>query len=396
MRILILWAFIACCTVNTPSASPQPVTPIVTTIPTIGTPEPSPSSIGLPIRTVSQECLPIEPTLPPDFLANGLVIIGDFTENPGIGDLMVLTYPNNGLSALPDVPSYWFGEVSLDSRWLVYYNVSNEISRLVVLGGDAQVHSTISWEDSWSMLAWLDYQRLVVTSIDGHPVTTIINPFTDERETITTSLPNYWIPDEPLIVRLVIWRVVFDSSLTRVAYMRQDQLGQRFVLFDMERNRELWVLDKWSARTVRPEWSPDGEWLAVIALNQVEDEWDRFELYLVNHEGQAEKWIDIRGYYTDADVDEMSWSPDGRYIAIAPFAEGPFLVVDTVARKLMDYCIPADATNNNHVLWSPDSSQVIVPRWGYPSIVVDLERKVAATILRDEDFRPVGWLSESP
>ena len=169
------------------------------------------------------------------------------------------------------------------------------------------------------------------------------------------------------------------------------------LFFGIKQHRELWELDKWSTRTVRPVWTLDGKELAVVVLNQKEDNWDRFELYLVDRNGYAEKWIDLRGYFKDAAL-TLNWSPNGRNLAIVPNADQPVLILDTVRQKLLNFCVPSNVGYSS-VIWSPDSSQIILPRLSDsddPSIVLDIENERAAYITNNPNLIPIGWLADSP
>jgi len=100
----------------------------------------------------------------------------------------------------------------------------------------------------------------------------------------------------------------------------------------------------------------------VAVLNEPKDEHDRLRLFVVGRDGNSEEWLDVGGLYSGVTRLQLAWSPDGRYLAIAPLdLDSPFLVLDTTTRQLLDFCVPGNALNA-HILWSPDSSQVIIPR----------------------------------
>lgn len=412
LLIVAISISMAGCLTNAASSDDQPTTP-PSTIP-VETEEPgysdTPTIIPqteyakatsmsdlnmLPIREELRECLSIQGELQQGFLAEGVVIIGDFTEKAGVGELMMLTSKDDQLLPLLGAPTFGGMEgTSLDSKWLVYDHADDEIEGdLVVLSSDGQVHSLIDWEDAWGIVKWLDHERLVIIHLDESPISSdILNPFTGHRQILSLSLPSPWIPPDWVPGR---WKVVYDPTLTRVVYMREVGLTKSFVLWDLPNNEELWRLDKYSTSIFSPVWSPDGTQLAIAALNEKQDDWDRFELFISDRDGLATQWIDLKGSYIDSLIKEVKWSPDGRYIAIAPIPEKPFLILDTVAQQLLDFCITANA-QYDRIHWSPDSTQVIVPRWGHPSIVVDIKNKAAAQIVIDDDFRPVGWLTAVP
>jgi tricorn protease-like protein len=124
----------------------------------------------------------------------------------------------------------------------------------------------------------------------------------------------------------------------------QDAEFPVFVLWDMVENQALWTLDKNSVYFVLPVWSPDLSKLAVVAMNQKEDNWDRFELLLVDVNGYATQWIDLKRIYPDVLITDMKWSPDSRYLAFLAPDNKPFLILDTSTQQLLDYCIPGNSS----------------------------------------------------
>lgn len=363
------------------------------------TPPPHPASETLPLRTVNQRCAIIQ-SLPPHFLADGLVIVGDFNKRDYVGDLMALGPDDEEPRRLKELPAFWYdGAISPKGGWFSYRNDPGG-HELVVISGDGEVHSTIRWEDQWQSFDWLDDERLVLVRHEVPSVVETLNVLTNERQSITATLPGFWTPTEWLYGK---WDVVYDRELTRVAYMREAPAGKgfvpsRFVLWDTQSEQELWAIDRWSPTFIEPVWSPDGTRLAVAVLNEGEDNSirDRFELFILSPGGSATKWIDISGYYGDLLHLHMKWSPDGRYLAFAPESERPFLILDTVTRQVLNYCITTNAYAGD-ILWSPDSTQVIAPNWGFRSIVLDLQREIAGYIVEeDDDFRPLAWLARAP
>jgi len=368
------------------------------------------ASISFPIHTVKQECVTVQSDLPVGFLTGGEIILGDFSKRSGIGNIMTLTSTSSQPVYLPSVPIYWSGETSPDGQWFAYQTVKEEANSqftatLIVLNMDGKIQLTLPWNEKWEDFYWLNNQQLEFPYIwEGDwkstpHISDIVNVSTGQIENITSSLPDSWIPDGPLVAGLVVWKAVYDPTLSVAGYMRGSEPEQSFVLWDLQNHRELWNLNKWSIRETHPEWTPNGKILAVAVLNQKEDDFDRFELYLVNRDGHAEKWIDLKGYFKNASL-SMSWSPNGRYLAIVPNGEQPFLILDTVAKELLGFCIPSKA-GSGYIpgIWSKDNSQIIVPRWSEssdPSIVVDIKNNRAAYLTVNPKFRPIGWLASSP
>jgi hypothetical protein len=362
----------------------------------------TPGLASLPIRQPHEQCLEVESILPPGFLTEGVLLFGDFTERGGLGYLMTRTAQDEQLHFLPDLPRYNYGYVSQEGNWFAYHYITEELEDgYAIISAGGQLQSIFSNETLYGLQKWLDNERLISFTNEEHPSNIILNPFTGDRQTISTVLPDFWRPEE-YDFYYGWWAMNYDPTLTRLAYTAGGEgythLG--IVLWDLQSNRELWRLVKESTVRNFPQWSPDGAHLAVAATNDMEDNWDRFELYIVSRDGIAIQWVDMKGYYKNAKVGEMKWSPDGRYLALAPVPAGRFLLLDTATYQLLDYCISSDVSFGR-VIWSPDSNQVVVPRWGgnggrEPAIIIDVRQKKAAYINQDYRIRPVGWLLQPP
>jgi len=289
--------------------------------------------VGLPIGKVVQNCISVQSTSPSKFITKGTIILGDFSERMLIGNLLAFDSSYEIPVHLPNIPIYWDGKVSPDGKWFAYETVNEEAeftSTLIVLDTYGEERFTLPKDQEWGGFYWIDNQRVEMAYGDWQndsPSSDVVNIFTGQRESLTPKLPDPWIPGGPSQAGLVQWKAVYDPTLTLVGYMRGEEPEQSFVLWDLQNNRSLWELNKWSIRTIRPAWSPDGKLLVVAALNQKEDSWDRFELYLINRDGKAEKWIDLKGYYSDATIREISWSPDGRYLVFGTIPEKPLLIL---------------------------------------------------------------------
>lgn len=360
--------------------------------------------VSLPIQQAAQECIPAQEELPKGFLADGKILFADTSEHVTRSKIMVLEPDAEQPILIPDIPHYSDipGGTHSPDRKLFAYGIWAEYDSLVVINANGEIVLTLPLDEKGSGFYWLNSQQLEFPYFwEGYwqnspPISTVIDVTTGERETLAPELPDPWIPGGRLMTRLVIWKAAYDPTLSLVGYIRGEEGEQSFVLWDMKEQRVLWELDRWSTREILPRWTQDGERLAVVAMNEKIDGWDRFELYIVDRNGNAEKWIDMKGYFKD-DAVNISWSPDGRYLAISPLFKtaSPFLILDTAKRTLMDYCVESTWS-----IWSPDSRQILIAQskdtFDILSLVLDVKSKQAGYLMKNPTMHPIGWLADSP
>jgi WD40 repeat protein len=379
------------------------------TVSPASTATPAQTPVSLPIKTVNQACLTVEPELSQGFLSNGTILFYDWlrqTDNP----FGILAITNQHLQPypLPDAPQFYGPEaVSPDGKWLAYRSVlyengqfNHNDDKLTIIDANGQVQAAMDWDGDWfNIIGWLDSERLYITTYDGSERgVNIVNPFTGESQPFSPSLPDLFIdPVQPPLKLLNDWMVVVDPSLARVAYMRGEPAIHKwefsFIIRDILTNQEVLVLNK-DARFDWPVWSSDNSQLAFIVQDFAEDNFERFELFITNWDGEVEEWVDLRG---NADIGYqgiMSWSPDGRYLAISG---KPLLILDMETRQVWDTCLSGGYYDwsggpRKTMYWSPDSKQLLVTSYHEPGIVIDVENRVAAQIDTDPQLFPIGWL----
>ena len=355
-------------------------------------------SASLPIQEIIQDCIFIESELATGFLTHGTIL---FTEQARVGQIWRFSSETNRPIQLFDIPLFWGGEASPNGKLFAYNAIGEEDypSKLVVINVNGDVEFTIPMDEKWGGFYWLNNEQLEVPYFwDGYwqnssPISDIIDITTGAQETVAPELPEPWIPGGYLTSRLVVWKTAYDPTLTVVGYIRGNEPDQSFVLWDLNAHRVLWELNKWTTRTVSPVWTQDRKRLAVVVINEKEDHWNRFELYLVDRNGNAEKWIDIKEHFKDDSV-SLAWSPDNRYLAIIPYYNNQsLLILDTSTGKLLDSCIPA-----NIGIWSPDSRQILLyeSNGKKPTAILDISNEQAGYIPDNQKLFPIGWLVNSP
>lgn len=106
-------------------------------------------------------------------------------------------------------------------------------------------------------------------------------------------------------------------------------------------------------RTYTPQWSPAGEWIA-FAARKPDSPW---KVYLIGADGSGLREVNP-GPGTEADP---SWSPDGRFLVLAPFpwetqspGTGVFQIEVTTGRAHLI----AGSRNYFSPRWSPDGSRI--------------------------------------
>jgi Tol biopolymer transport system component len=131
-------------------------------------------------------------------------------------------------------------------------------------------------------------------------------------------------------------------------------------------------------------------------------------LVSISFEGRITRLTNLTALYSEIQIGNLSWSPDGRYIAFLLYAKpGSYpnlypeleipeafrlAVYDSITQQVTEYCIPG--YSNSSPVWSPDSKQVIInfiySKLPNQVIMVDIEKNWAAKIA--ENVFSVGWL----
>jgi hypothetical protein len=390
----------------------------VTSVPPTETPLPTATSTPEPTATASDM-----KTVCPQ------ISIGK--ENVATGRLLLVDYDTDRIVAV-DLETMKAGEpistddqkvlsttMSPNGNWVAYeaLNKSTNEAEIVVKGvggttGEKEIH--IPWKQNKGILGyWLSNEVIMLKlwSNDYHRAL-IMNPFSGESKELVANFPAMFF--DPLD-----WNGVgpfaYNSTLNRVVYANYNQ---SYVMWDIDDNEPLITLQSISFinfSTKAPQWTLDGTKVLIAApkqsLNFMND-----ELYSIDIDGNATILTDLSNYYSEVSIDQYSWSPDERYVAMLAYfspneIEGEQLVVlDTQTKNMDIYCLKGDLTSdyrrrNQHgmyneivykgVVWSPDGNRLVVENRTSENsssiILVNILTKSAYEVLNGVNYQPIGW-----
>jgi dipeptidyl aminopeptidase/acylaminoacyl peptidase len=205
--------------------------------------------------------------------------------------------------------------------------------------------------------------------------------------------------------------VIYDPTMTQAIYPRfvaEEKELLTYGLWDMSNNELIASFENIFAVPAiqnnifpSPHWSPDGSQFVFEGAFMVSDTLVQFELYRVNREGQIEQLTHLTSLLI-VDSSNLSWSPDGRYLAIflnkwggtiADAESSRLAVLDMETLQITDYCIQVSQIGvmSATPLWSPGSTQLLITDLGYSHVIlVDLVQGFAAQIA--QNMEAVGWM----
>lgn len=353
----------------------------------------TPTPVSLPLRNFTKQCLSVEHATTKDFLSEGTIFLRDLDSD----EVLLLTSRDEGPRLLTGIPEGAPDGVSQNWAWMFYGNS--------VIASNGELVTTPHRNNQWGILqSWLDSERIVFQGQTRKSnVLYIYNPFTRQEEVFAPNVTDryQYIDREFSTMWPVVWKFVPDPTLTRMIYVRDQQGSPELVLIDLENGETLWKLDRFSPGDRHiPAWSPNGSQVAVISDDyQGVEETYRWEVYIVNRDGQGIQWLDVSVKSGEIGNtvwgDQVAWSPDGRYIT---FYGESLYILDTALRQAVEYCIPytaraGDSINyRTPIIWSPDSQQVIFQPGTYQAVVIDIKNNRAIYLGDNVALEPLGWI----
>ena len=431
---------------NTPTAQPVTPSPVVPTTSVVASLTPRQLITGIPTPTrgiaptltatnatavtefpspapgsgVSQQCLTVQNTLPPEMVLTGTLILdARSTGLPGYeGNVYLMNFPGSEISLMPEllgqpgnqIPTVY--NISPDRKWFYYFETltSRAGSRLHISSIDGQEQSVAYWDDGWGQFVnWLDSQRLVVWPPvdDLHPYgfAVILNPLTGELQ----ELP----PKFASGLNSLVLAIDYNPSLTRAVYLS----GNYYILWDTQSQLDIWKRRGANYSYLLRGWSLDGnQFAAVLTKEDVRQS----DIFLITPDGQETQLTHLTEAYpamSEIYIEDMIWSPDGRYLAFITKVKesdiynikGPTLmVVDVVTQQVTDYCIVVSRYSGGHLVWSPTSQQIVIASpIDYQAYIENAPKGIAVPlqvvlvgILSNtatrliENMTPMGWMLE--
>ena len=418
---------------NFPEATSIPLSslPPVSEIPVSSTPV---MNIPLPKSQLRSQCLDVKLGLAGNVTSTGIVILNGQYD------------PNNSGTFLLDMTTVKLfqmtkqGErqinhvVSPDKTLLAYkrilFDTDGKVIQkdFIIANANGQILKTIPVEKNWSdILGWLDNQHLFIRLAASNlaenagekpiPVL-IINPFNDERKILLPDFPQFLNAPSTTLPYWYGWSgVIYDPTLNIAIYpgfIEGNDEMYTYVLWDMSSKRVIASLENVFVAYIlqntpfpMPRWNPDNSQFVIRGLVPQPDR-VIMELYSVSRDGATKQLTHLAStaYIFGSN---LSWSPDGRYIAMflgpvygAADQKARVAILDMKSFDVTDYCFSVSYSEEGHysednapaAIWSPNSKQFLVQDWYEKDhsrvILVDIERGVVAQVA--ENVEAVGWM----
>ncbi len=247
--------------------------------------------------------------------------------------------------------------LSPDFRWITYLDATNSYSKMRLDGSErtplVDYASEVSWWSTTTLLIWTpDHQAYLQreNQASRQPL--------DTRGIVNIQPGGLWglfvEQNEDVFVRSLVNLETWDEAdATSIA------LGVDMTYFNVA------------------AWSPDGEWLAYIAPNANSDSISSEIFAIRPGDAAPSQWTNLTAKYgavriNGRAVSELSWSPDGAYIAfwVIPLTgENPEVdtgnavihILDVETRQISVYCDLGITTHTPvppRLIWSPDGAYI--------------------------------------
>lgn len=187
-------------------------------------------------------------------------------------------------------------------------------------------------------------------------------------------------------------------------YTAEEENGISVLLRDLQKEINLWeFIQNWAMPLPHPEWSQDGTRVALSIWDQENNDRSA-QILILNTVGQSQRLVP-QVFLEDYSVNELSWSPDGRYLYFAlghaPILDGGVFFINLDKMELFAICDPfVDEIYPNGMWIGPDNqfAYSVLTKDGNAELrILDVERwqwQTAAVIEQSTSLNPFplyGW-----
>lgn len=212
----------------------------------------------------------------------------------------------------------------------------------------------------------------------------ILEPFKNIwREDLLRDLPEYASPFAKGI----------SPDMTRMLYMDRDGLFLR----DLETGIDIWHdEDLYAGHGALMFWSRDSQ---TVAYSNLLEPSEYRVVVLISRNGKAKPIMGLSATMPGLYLEDLRWSPDGRYIAILAW-EGNEIgdlvyLYDFKKEKFISRCPIGKSTDTTpQLLWSPNNEYLSYVALDYPLTIMDI--KTGEIIQLADEGRAAGWSDVFP
>jgi len=397
-----------------PSTMPTETAVVTTAIPSPTykpSPSPTPSPTDTPSGNVLSKCVEItKVSLPP--LQGTLVLEHNIPYT--LKDILFLDMETNQEHFISKQGGEYYNDEAVSPAGTYFaadtftFSANHEYQQgpIKVFDSHGNQVAKVEFKKESYGFTWLNESQIFIKDGDSLILT---SPFNHTQKKIQPLIKHIFYPSE----YFMDWgfygdnRNVYGPQMTRMLYPLGDENGPTVALRDVEKGIDLasfptsYGWGKW------PTWSVDGKKFA-IALNVapfVSGEYStKYEIFVINHDGELLLNTNLTPFSKTVYMSNLSWSPDGRYIAFWYTNDENHLydylqlaVFDTETRMIARYCINnGDDYIRFSPIWAPSNDYLLI------AYRTSKDDKALSSLLLNildgkawiikSDFEPLGWL----
>ena len=283
---------------------------------------------------------------------------------------------------------------------------------IVIFDSDGNLVARVELKQPSYGFTWLNEEQILMNYPyeDDNPVF-LISPFKGIQEKIRPFITDIFYPSDTSFLEWGFYgthKNVYDPYMTRALYPSSDENGPTIVLRDLEKKIDLASFSTLSTHGNSPTWSLDGGKIA-IALNVAPfvsggDVPYKYEIFVINRNGKKLLTTNLGSFSETTHIMNLSWSPNGRYIAFwytndknRLFTNLQLAILDTETLTTSRYCVNSgDDYLRFPPIWSPSSDYLILPYKAseqeetFSSLLLNISNGKAWIIKLN--YEPLGWL----